>query len=486
MKRFNTTLRIGLLSLAAIAVCGTAAAQQKLQKSVSWENIRAHQAPLPVIGELAAPPHSSFDVESRWSVGCECLDRDMADFELFKEFMGETGVGYSRLQSGWAKTEKKKGKYDFKWLDAHVDGLIEQGIHPWMCLCYGNPLYSDHGMTLNAKLFPDGPVMDAWLKYVRACVTRYKGKISMYEVWNEPDGGGNSKSYDLYANMFDRTAAIIREVDPDVKIAAFGVCWPNWTYVKNVLEYLKQKDHLSYVDYVTYHAYRAIPELSINQVRQFRKNVASISPSITIMQGETGCPAQLEYGHALNNIEWTECSQAKWDLRQSLGHFGNGVPYSFFTMVDLNYGWMLQSFGLVRLNGEKKPVYKRPKFYAVQHVTSLFTPDMATAEGVEVAGPLNSQITSFGLQKGGKKVGCMMWMGGRRPTPSLDRLCADVSIQGVAFKDPVYVDMLTGYVHELKGVTISKDGSNIFFKDFPLWDSPVVVIERSAVPLKEK
>lgn len=482
MKRILTKAALVLLALTAWS---PASAQTKLQKSVTWENIRAHQAPLPLVGELAAPPHSSFENESRWSVGCECLDRDMADFELFKEFMGETGVGYSRLQSGWAKTEKKKGRYDFRWLDAHVDGLIAQGIRPWMCLCYGNPLYSEHGMTLNAKLFPDGPVMDAWLKYVRACVTRYKGKVCMYEVWNEPDGGSNSKSYDLYANLFDRTAAIIREVDPEARIAAFGVCWPNRTYVKKVLDYLKEKDHLSLVDYITYHAYRPIPELSINQVRQFREDVRAYGADIQIMQGETGCPAQLEYGHALANIEWTECSQAKWDLRQSLGHFGNGVPYSFFTMVDLNYGWMLQSFGLIRMNGEKKPVYKRPKFYAVQHVTSLFTADMAPAEGVEVAGPMNVQLTSFGLQKAGRKVGCMMWLGGRRPSPSLDRLTSDVTIQGLNLRDPVYVDMLTGYVHDLKGVTIGRDDSHLFLKDLPLWDSPVVIIERSAVPLKE-
>ena len=88
-------------------------------------------------------------------------------------------VGYdTRLQSGWAKCEpKKKGRYEFAWLDHHVDGLIELGIHPWMCLCYGNPLYTDGGKDLNARLFGDGPIMDAWLKYVQQVVRRYKGKV---------------------------------------------------------------------------------------------------------------------------------------------------------------------------------------------------------------------------------------------------------------------------------------------------------------------
>ena len=178
---------------------------QELKKSVTWENLRAHPAPLPVAGELNAV-RSLLDAPSCWSVGVETMDRDYADFEQFKQYVGETGVGYGRLQSGWAKTEQKKGKYDFRWLDAHVDGLLAEGVHPWMCLCYGNPVYSKHGHDLNAKLFPDGPIMNAWLRYVKACVARYKGKVTMWEVWNEPDGRKNLDSYALYANLFVRTA----------------------------------------------------------------------------------------------------------------------------------------------------------------------------------------------------------------------------------------------------------------------------------------
>ena len=128
MKKIVLTLAV----LAALPVLCSGA----LKKSVTWENIKAHPAPLPVLGELV-PVASQLDVPSFWSVGSETLDRDFADFEQYKQYMGETGVGYSRLQSGWAKTEKKKGKYDFAWLDAQVDGLLAEGIHPWICLCYG-------------------------------------------------------------------------------------------------------------------------------------------------------------------------------------------------------------------------------------------------------------------------------------------------------------------------------------------------------------
>ncbi|MBO4341101.1 MAG: beta-galactosidase, partial [Bacteroidales bacterium] len=110
-----------LVALAALVAFSAFAGD--LKKSVTWDKLRTHPAPLKVIGEVASAP-SSLDRPSFWSVGCETLDRDFAQFDSFIEYMGETGVGYARLQSGWAKCEpKKKGKYDFAWLDHQVDGL---------------------------------------------------------------------------------------------------------------------------------------------------------------------------------------------------------------------------------------------------------------------------------------------------------------------------------------------------------------------------
>lgn len=70
------------------------------------------------------------------TVGCECLDRDMAVWSEFADYVPELGVGHARIQSGWAKTERRKGHYDYAWLDEIVDGLCSRNIKPWMTLCY--------------------------------------------------------------------------------------------------------------------------------------------------------------------------------------------------------------------------------------------------------------------------------------------------------------------------------------------------------------
>ena len=463
---------------------------RELRESVTWNNLRAHPAPLPLAGELAPVP-SSLDKPSLWSVGCETLDRDYAVFDNFKQYVGETGVGYARLQSGWAKTEQKKGKYDFRWLDAQVDGLLEQGVRPWLCLCYGNPVYSKHGHDLNAKLFPDGPVMDAWLSYVKACVARYKGKVALWEVWNEPDGSKNMDSYPLYAHLFVRTARAIREADPDAKIAAFGSCSPDRAYIRQALELIDAEGGIQLIDYITYHAYWPVPELIIPAVRQLRADVDRYNPSIGLIQGETGCPGQLEYGHAMHDIEWNEYSQVKWDLRQMMNHFALGIPYSVFTMVDLNYGWMLQSYGLIRQNLKGVPIYKRPKFYAVRHVTGIFTPELSATDQVTVSA--SCDIVCVGVRKGEKNIGCLLWLGGDIPSGSIDRRLVDVRLGGLSLEDPVYVDLVTGYVHELNGIqdpTLSlwkhpeRLEGTTGFRGLPLWDAPVLIINRSAIPLR--
>lgn len=136
---------------AAAFVATFALSAQPLREFVTWDNIKAHPAPLPVIGEIQARP-SVLDAPSLWSVGMETMDRDYAVFDNFSQYIGQTGVGYGRLQSGWAKTEQKKGKYDFSWLDAHVDGMIERGIRPWIWLCGDRPSDSLERALLDVRI----------------------------------------------------------------------------------------------------------------------------------------------------------------------------------------------------------------------------------------------------------------------------------------------------------------------------------------------
>lgn len=68
--------------------------------SVTWKNFNTYSTRLPE-GSANLPPSLRMSTgDSRWSIGCETLDRDYADFSQFRKYVGPLGVGYARIQSG--------------------------------------------------------------------------------------------------------------------------------------------------------------------------------------------------------------------------------------------------------------------------------------------------------------------------------------------------------------------------------------------------
>ena len=49
------------------------------------------------------PRHVSEVKSSNWTVGCEVLDRDFADFESYKTYLPPLGIKTIRQHAGWAK-----------------------------------------------------------------------------------------------------------------------------------------------------------------------------------------------------------------------------------------------------------------------------------------------------------------------------------------------------------------------------------------------
>lgn len=452
--------------------------------SVTWKKfISNDDTKLEVIGKLNTK-HSDGSGNSYWSVGCETLDRDFATFDNYKQYVGELGVGYARIQSGWAKCEQEKGKYNFEWLDTIVDGLIEEGIKPWICLCYGNPIYNNSNIDLGAKLFiKDKNATEGWCRYVEATVKRYKGKVSMYEVWNEPNL--NKDISEDYAILFDKTVKSIRKYDQDVKIAGISLAGISPSQAKDILENIKKLGDLKYLDYVTFHPYVLNPDDATRTILALREVVNSYNPETMILQGETGCPSILEHGHALSYHEWTEYSQVKWDLRRMANDFMLGIPSSIFTIVDLQYkNWMLQSFGLLRMNLAQEFIYKRPSFYGVMHMINLLTTEMTPySNGISIKSNTDKGIAFTGIKKNDNLAGIMLWYCDDIPGDSLEKDRVSLSVTGLDIHNPVLVDPITGRVYAINGFQKWNTNDHYEFKinNFPIWDSPLFIIDKSAI-----
>ena len=465
---------------------------QKERKCVTWKALNELDPGLREVGRLSV--RSSKNIKSSsWSVGCETMDRDYAEWDSFKELLPMLGVKHARFFSGWAKTEQEKGKYDFAWLDPQLRESAAMGVKPWVCLSYGNPVWgSDFRLGMRVKQVTDNSeAFEAWLRYCKACVERYKDVVDEWEIWNEPFHQGHE-----YAEMVYRTAKAIHEVQPNAKCFVTAISW-NKDPAKNdyaiVAEKLKKENALDLVTHWIYHPYQPNPDSSYASAERLRDFVKGYSPKYDIMQGEVGCPAQLEFAHAMHSIEWTEYSQAKWDLRRTIGDFSRNIPCNVFTMIDLQYTFMLQSFGLVRSNTLKEFVYRRPSFYAMQNVFNLLDCD-AKPEKMDLEAPFTMnywwdarnakprQLTCSKVVRKGKPL-WFFWFAQERPSSQLGFDRIKLPVWG-RIENPVWVDMITGRVFEVPASMFDLEEKRTVFRDLPMWDSPILIADRSAVELR--
>ena len=447
------------------------------KRCVTMERLRALQPfDEEEIGQLRCRTSSEIKA-SNWSVGCECLDRDYAEWEAYRELLPMLGVKRGRLLSGWAKTEQERGVYDFAWLDRPVREMASMGIKPWIALAYGNPVWgSDFRLGMRVRQITDNPeALAAWLRYVHAVVSRYRNCVDEWEVWNEPYGQAEE-----YAVLFYETARTVKAVQPEAKVlcAACGL-----TGARAVIARLRRENALGLAGTFVYHPYDENPddtyrdtdrELLDWQTRpqMLRALVKEACADFDIVQGECGCPAQLEFAHALPNIEWTEYAQAKWDLRRAIGDAVRGIPSSVFSIIDNQYTFMLQSFGLIRSDTLKELIYRRPSWFAMRNVYSLFDSDthpvsFSTERVRPSADGSERELSVARFERNGRPL-TLFWLSDERPGSSLAFHHLDLAAHCPAGEPLVWAALITGRVFRLPSLAA-----------VPVWDSPVLICAES-------
>ena len=181
-------------------------------------------------------PRLASDVtSSNWTIGCEVLDRELAVFAEYKDFLPPLGIKRIRLQGGWARCEKEKGVYDFSWLDEPVDFCRAHGIEVLLETSYGNPIYAGAGGWDLGGGFPKSEEgLAAWDRWVEALATHFKGRVTDWAMWNEPDLKGKKTPAEIAAFNV-RTAKIVKRIIPDARIAGLSLSRNDAAYVEKCL-----------------------------------------------------------------------------------------------------------------------------------------------------------------------------------------------------------------------------------------------------------
>jgi hypothetical protein len=474
-------------------------------------------ANLKPIGQIV-PRHAREIEASNWSVGAETMDRDYTVYKNWRTYLGPLGVKSVRIQSGWARTETEPGVYDWRWLDEIIPDMADQGVRPWVCLSYGNPLYPEGGSAAHNSPAPKGEALKAWDAFVRSFVERYGEYVNEWEIWNEPFFS-NRVSFPDYVDLAIRTGGVIRASQPGAKIFVGSHTIHDLSRAPELLRRIAEAGKLDLVDTVTYHPYAFNPDDVFAGVGELCREIAEISPRISLFQGECGCPSGLATYGALGgegdgaaDVPWSEVIQAKWLLRRMLGDLGHGIRTSYFGIVDMHYvvngEKRLNTKGLIAMHDDKTVDHPKLAYRALQHLTSVFdhrlqpVPDLpvtVTSDGCEsrelsayvyrrtdgqgrVAalwrrGPVNPELTlaNFSAVRP-KGVGVKVSEG--TPTNAFSTAGCDVTLTGADFDDPVYVDMLTGTVYALEPASFRRTDHGTVFRNIPVGDWPVLIAER--------
>ncbi|HEX3730073.1 MAG TPA: hypothetical protein VHV47_09730 [Opitutaceae bacterium] len=426
---------------------------------------------------------------SPWSIGGETVDRDYTSYEAYKGYLGTLGAKTIRLQAGWAKTERRPGVYSWDWLDSIVNDALAQGIAPWLELSYGNPIYPGGGDTGLGGGFPASPMaLSAWDRWVAAVVDRYRDRVSEWEIWNEPDGGGGPP--EKYAELYVRTARTILSLQPHARIWALALAG-HIDYADSFFSALKTGRQLALVQRITLHGYPRNPD-DVEGLAQLRKVLAKYGLSVEIRMGETGAPSRFQAQFALRDIAWTENLQAKWDLRRMLAFRAENVSCSLFTIADMRYtdlphtrqkGVWMNFKGLLATNPDLSVSRAKPAYAAAQRIFTLFDDQLEQIAPYPYSDFALRHLALTGYRRRGNGAQLVAyWFNDAPPDESNQTTALDLTLPAGRFSDPVLIDLRTGIIYAIPNGRWRQTDRGAQFTGLPAYDSPIVLADHTALP----
>ena len=478
---------------------------------------------LPLLGNIA--PKNSRNIEaSQWGIQAGTL------VDTLLEKAANIGVKWTRLHTSWEQIEKEKGIYNWQETDEAFDAVLKHGITPFVTIGQGHRMYSGTGNYDDPELAaiygesPAPPIgseaeLEAWLHFVGAVIDRYKGKITYWEIWNEPNHRkywGAPPSGTDYGKLVSVTVEKIRSLQPEAKIIAGSLAGINAEYTD---DFLSQCDP-NQLDIISFHHYSDLPENRVYRIQEFLEVINKHNPKLEIWQGECGFPSHSRTTGFRARAPWGLNIQAKWLLRQSfvdtyfcratmsnyflLAHSGNLTPdIKREPMTGLNalFGYPEREGSRVHSDGinQKCILFRedqqpKPAYYAYQNLCaamdakykvfntnySINVVDQGIFYGIgeyEDAYPSVPLLASYKTAENNHLIAVWLPWNSQEYLPKLGEV--DIEVANAKFNTPVLVDPLSGAVFEV--TDFENLDERVFLKNIPLADYPMIIVEKEEI-----
>lgn len=257
----------------------------------------------------------------------EWVGKDPETFEpAMMDKIVEAGGTCMRSGFDWCNMEPSPGVYVWEEYDRRVDMALARGLE-WIGLICTSPGWAN--AVGHADIYPPlEEYKDEYMAFVTALAEHYRGRVTKYEFWNEPDmdfGWKPAADVVEYTKWLKRTYVALKAGDPDAELAVGGLLGRSMWFLNGIYS----EGGKDYFDAVAIHPYptdyQGEPWIDTQMIADIRAVMANYSDSHK--------PLWItEYGWGVGSVP--ESTRA-WYVTQCLSMFTSG-DYWFIEVANLH------------------------------------------------------------------------------------------------------------------------------------------------------
>jgi len=209
--------------------------------------------------------HHSFAQSDSFGVhATELLNLPLPTIERVTRMLDSANVRWVRINLPWMDAEQTKGQWNWSDWETRLSILQSYRINI-LCILFKVPAWASSAPPgTNPLLVPYYAPKDTldWIAYVDSVVNKFKGYISHWEIWNEPDGGFLYASIPgtkhlRYVELLRSAYRTIKQRNPNAKVVFAGLTsevgqLPKSLFIDSVMAY----GAANYFDIMNVHFYR--------------------------------------------------------------------------------------------------------------------------------------------------------------------------------------------------------------------------------------
>lgn len=264
----------------------------------------------------------------------------------------------------WRLIEGTEDVYNWNGCDNRIALAERYGAEVLMTLGQA-PGWASETSPAGDNYNPTPPVNDEdWTDYITAMVTRYKGRIHAYEIWNEPNASNFwNGTVGRLIELSSLAYSTIKSIDPDATVVSAAPSSAGLNYFGQMLA----AGAADYADAIGFHFHRhpLEPEMLLDRVASVKAIMATYGVTKPIWNTEFGWGEYPVEGGTEDTDPMSEAQAASYIFWSYMVLLAGGIVRNF------NYG-VGHSWSLLRLvDGDLETLNDAGT--AFNHVASLLT-----------------------------------------------------------------------------------------------------------------